>query len=354
MTKLRGLAVLMIAPEPWSHNFLSKHHYALALAKRSNTVFYLNPPSGEHKITSVAPGVFVVDYAPMMRGINHLPRGLSGWFQRRDIESIKKMIGRSFDLVWSFDPYRFQELKLFGARHVWYYAADWHRNKRLDSRTADAADWLMSPARIILDGIRTRTPKMKINHGVADYFLQTTAPELLPGKQSVKAVYVGNLGSKLLDENLLIAVVQKNPQTDFIFVGEPEGNIYEVLRHLDHVFFVGRKPNDQIPGFLMAADILWLCYDTVRFRREASNSHKVLEYLASGRVVISTRIEEYVDRQDLVLMPAQHNEFPAYFREVVSGLASHNQEDRQQSRRDFAAANTYSGHLDQLERLLTV
>ncbi|HQQ96891.1 MAG TPA: glycosyltransferase [Cyclobacteriaceae bacterium] len=353
MTGLRGLTVLMIAPEPWSHNFLSKHHYALALTQRDNRVFYLNPPGEKSQVVEVVPGIFVVDYKPGLRGINHLPKGLSLRFQRKDAQRLLNMIGRPVDLLWSFDPYRFQELKVFGSKNVWYYAADWHRNKRLDCRTADSADHLFSPAQVILDGIDTRTPKTKINHGVADYFLKPVTPEALPGKQSIKAVYVGNLGSKLLDTDLLIEVVKKNFRTDFIFVGEPEGNVYNELRELGHVYFIGRKSNDRIPGYLAAADLLWLCYDTIRFRREASNSHKVMEYLASGRAVVSTRLEEYADREDLLLMPPNPKDYPAFFGGVVDDLATHNQTINQQYRRNFAAANTYSGHLDQLEKMLS-
>ncbi len=353
MTGLRGLTVLMIAPESWSHNFLSKHHYALALAQRENKVFYLNPPGETNQIKEEAPGLFIVDYKPGLRGINHLPKGLSSWFQRHDAKRIKDMIGRPVDLLWSFDPYRFQELRIFGAKRVWYYAADWHRNKRLDNRTADSADFLFSPAQVILDGINTNTTKIKINHGVAEYFLKPAAPEILPGKQTTKAVYVGNLGSKLMDAELLVRVVKENSLTDFIFIGEPEGIVYDTLRHLGHVYFVGRKSNDRIPGYLAAAHLLWLCYDTVRFRREASNSHKVMEYLASGRAVVSTRLEEYADRQDLLLTPPNPNDFPAFFGRVVADLATHNQPINQQHRRDFAAENTYSRHLDQLEKMLS-
>lgn len=353
MTGLRALTVLMIAPETWSHNFLSKHHYALALAQRDNKVFYLNPPGEKNQITETVPGIFVVDYKPGVRGINHLPKILSEWFQRREAQRIRDMIGRDIDLVWSFDPYRFQELKIFGAGHVWYYAADWHRNKRLDNRTAESADLVFSPAQVILDGIITSTPKTKINHGVADYFLKPAVPEILPGKQATKAVYVGNLGSKLLDADLLIRVVKENIRTDFIFIGEPEGIVYDALWDLGYVYFIGRKSNDRIPGYLAAADLLWLCYDTVRFRREASNSHKVMEYLASGRAVVSTRLEEYADRQDLLLMPEHPGDFPAFFGRVVADIATHNQPTRQQYRRNFAAANTYSGHLDQLEKILS-
>ena len=33
--------ILIISPEPWGVNHISKHHYALALIKKGNTVYFL-------------------------------------------------------------------------------------------------------------------------------------------------------------------------------------------------------------------------------------------------------------------------------------------------------------------------
>lgn len=78
----------------------------------------------------------------------------------------------TFDIVWGFDPYRFQDLILFEAATRIYYAADWHKNK---------------------------------------------LP--LPGRQSVKAGYIGNLAIKSIDKNLVWQTVFENPGIDFVFVG---------------------------------------------------------------------------------------------------------------------------------------
>ncbi len=37
--------ILLISPESWGKSFVSKHHYAVELAKKGNIVYFLNPPS---------------------------------------------------------------------------------------------------------------------------------------------------------------------------------------------------------------------------------------------------------------------------------------------------------------------
>ena len=49
MDSLRNKTILIISPQAWGKMFLSKHHYAIELAKRGNAVYFLNPP-GENII----------------------------------------------------------------------------------------------------------------------------------------------------------------------------------------------------------------------------------------------------------------------------------------------------------------
>ena len=44
MSGLRGKTILILSPQAWDTMFLSKHYYAIELAKRGNKVYFLNPP----------------------------------------------------------------------------------------------------------------------------------------------------------------------------------------------------------------------------------------------------------------------------------------------------------------------
>jgi len=55
MALLENQTVLLIAPQPWNHIHLSKHHYAIELARRGNAVYYLDPDWQRFMPIDVAP-----------------------------------------------------------------------------------------------------------------------------------------------------------------------------------------------------------------------------------------------------------------------------------------------------------
>ncbi len=44
---LDNKVILIISPQAWGKMFLSKHHYAIELAKLGNEVYFLNPPDND-------------------------------------------------------------------------------------------------------------------------------------------------------------------------------------------------------------------------------------------------------------------------------------------------------------------
>src|SRR5450755_3125876 len=45
---LKNKTILIISPQAWGQMYISKHHYAITLAKLGNTVYFLNPPELEN------------------------------------------------------------------------------------------------------------------------------------------------------------------------------------------------------------------------------------------------------------------------------------------------------------------
>ena len=346
--------ILIISPEPWDHIFVSKHHYAIALGKKGNKVFFLNPPSARNACSSTAyENVFAIDYKPVFRGLNYMPAMLSAAACMLDVARIIRLSQVTFDVVWSFDPYRFQSIDAFKATIALYFAADWHAGRRMERLLADRTSLVFSPSRLILESIRTKTRKVFLNHAVAEYFFQDDGRESLPGTNAIKVGYVGNLQSKFLHSSLLTRVVEENLHCDFIFVGQNNDDCMKELKNMSNVFFQGAYINQHVPSFLRACDILLLCYDTDRYRIEASNSHKIMEYLASGRTIVSTPIGEYLQFPDLVVMPKELNDLPSLLNHVSKNLGAYNNAARQTQRKQFAQANTYAEQLRKIEHAIS-
>jgi hypothetical protein len=49
--ELSGKNILLISPESWGQNHVSKHHYATELSK-NNKIYFLNPPSSKKQYPS--------------------------------------------------------------------------------------------------------------------------------------------------------------------------------------------------------------------------------------------------------------------------------------------------------------
>jgi glycosyltransferase involved in cell wall biosynthesis len=320
----------------------------MALAAAGNEVYFLNPPSETDDLSNSSfQNLFIVDYRHSTRGLNRMPLLLSNVFWKRVVRQVEKISKGKFDIVWSFDPYRFQDLDLFRTTIKIYYAADVHRHIAVERTVCNHSDIVLSPSHAILNRLQTRTFKQHLDHAVADYFLWDHQPVPLPGSQQRKIVFVGNLGSKYLNQELALETILKNQAADFIFVGDASALPLKLKEQLN-VFCLGRVANSVLPSIFKSADVLWLYYDTEKYEVEASNSHKIMEYLSSGKVIVSTKIAEYTQRQ-LLIMTDVNDQLPQLMQDVLENLDHYNSTELQTVRIEFAKGNTYTRQLKKIE-----
>src|SRR5688500_879282 len=127
MKYLVNKTVLIISPEPWDHLAVSKHHYARTLLSNNNRVYFLNPPGQQNRLRNADEddNVRVIDYSSY-RGINKMPSFIRDQINLILINRIKKLCATDFDVVWSFDSFRFQNLDLWRTRRKIYHVVDVH------------------------------------------------------------------------------------------------------------------------------------------------------------------------------------------------------------------------------------
>ena len=100
------LIIFIISPQPWGGFRVSKHHYAIELAKLGHEVYFIEPPTrtgnpGSIKLTPTAvPRITTLSYRPWFPyGLKFHCRPLFDWLMRRQAHKIVAAIGKKPDIV---------------------------------------------------------------------------------------------------------------------------------------------------------------------------------------------------------------------------------------------------------------
>ncbi|HTI11061.1 MAG TPA: hypothetical protein VL832_20965 [Puia sp.] len=371
---LKHKTIILISSESWGKIFISKHNYAIALAKRGNKVFFLNPIDtslrpGEVKMTDsgVHPDLKVVTFRPFFPlALKFHLRPVFSLLIKWNIKVILRKLRIKPDIVWDFNwSYLYNDLSIFGAplkifNPVDQLAADACRKK---------ADLVISISDDILEQYSLENvPKLRLNHGLGEVFALAAEKESpLRAKGNIQVGYVGNLTLDSLDRDLLLEIITGNPDVTFNLIGPLSGKgsnlgttsdhddirgFVDKLQRQKNVILHGIKAQHEVPELLESYDILLLCYRrTVMFK--CDNSHKMIEYLSSGKVVVSTNLSAYAGNE-LVTMSGKdlNQQLPALFRTVAGNLDKYNSLALQKERKAFALQNTYEGHIRKIEAFL--
>ena len=363
--QLKDKNILLISPENWGEVFVSKHHYATHLAKRRNKVFFLNPPSNEYRIDATKyPNVWSVQYKGFIKGLRFFPSLFQQILVKKELEVLEEKCGVVFDILWSFDNSVFYSLKslpssILKISHIVDLNQDFQTKK-----AAKSADFCFCTTESIYQRLKKYNSRtFKVNHGVLYNESLENTNTALPGKNKVKAAYVGNLSMHYLDWELLYEVSSHYTHVDFIFIG-PEGKSNlsktggvnkwrEKVKKQDNCFFLPPVRATDIPVFLKAADLLLICYQE-KYHREQANPHKMMEYLLSGKTVVCTYTAEYKDlsKRGLISMCERNKSFKLVFEAILVGLADWNAVIKQKQRQEYALSHTYDMQIKRIESLI--
>jgi hypothetical protein len=131
---------------------------------------FLNPPSSKNNILQLNEGLTIIDYKPLIRGNNRLPSFFRKIFSKLEINRLIKSLPYKIDIVWSFDPFRFQYLKLFNAGFTIYHPVDIHKTP-LEKICIESSDIVFSSTTIILEKYMSlKKPMFSIGHGISNHF----------------------------------------------------------------------------------------------------------------------------------------------------------------------------------------
>jgi glycosyltransferase involved in cell wall biosynthesis len=378
MSSLRNKTILIISPNEWGTVRVSKHHYAMELAERGNRVLFLNPPdAGAISRIKIEPtdvvGLSIVTYRPFVPfALRFKWRALFNIISSAHARWIVRRLGSRIDVVWCFDVNLYSDLRWFGAPVRIFHPVDQVVEAHQRS-IASTASLVLSVSDEILKNVRDAGVRSQlVGHGLGAAFAaraNTDRAKTTVGPMvRLRVGYVGNLLIPYLDRYTIRELVANHPTIEFNFWGPSsaeESNIggrnsaevvefVEFLRSHRNVILHGKQSSETIAERLHSMDLMLICYATANDPNRGCNSHKILEYLSTGRVIVSSHVPDYSHRPELIrMMPTLDNtDFPALFAETVHNIETLNNEASRQTRIRFALENTYSNQVDRIEELL--
>jgi len=303
--------ILIFSPQNWSHQFISKHHYAIAFSKKEKTYFFepttcevgnyqVNSfkPFAENdnltvvKITLPFPDIIRFQASSFFKFINKLAIGR--WLKKSEIHP-KLLIDFGCHKSisdWSFIPCK---------KRVYFPVDDYH-DLPIENRKCN---FFFTVSSVIQEKFRKRgIPMNFINHGLNEIFaikarkrLEDINKDIYPLVHSpLKIGYSGNLAIPYLDRELVLKLVKSNSNIEFHFFGSCISNDSIFKKWLDsltvfsNVFLHGQVTIEELSGYLFSMDIMLLCYQPDNQNYHAENSHKINEYLSTGRPLLTTFI----------------------------------------------------------------
>jgi len=376
--EIKNQVVFIISYEDWGNMLMSKHHYAIELTKRGNLVYFINHPDRIRKLKRGEIRVENTNVKNLFSIRHRLPhpyflifkmRWLYEFLTKYHIRRLKKKIGKVPDLVWSFDSGNTIPLKFFPeASYRIYMPVDGPFFVPEEIFSAEKADIIFSVTKDILSRYdQIPAPGFLLSHGVGTAFVKN-GPIGKINSNPIRVGYAGSLLRDDLDMAILRKIILAHPAIMFEFWGENVPGASSIHREHDvseenksFLNFLKSSPNvithgavnpETLAEGLSRMDVLLIAYQV----KDAQNSHKVLEYLGSGKVIVSTYLGAYSDKPNLLEMVALgegQQAFADLFERVVAQLELYNSVENQTFRINYARQFTYSSQVEKIERLIS-
>lgn len=360
--------IAILSPDTWGKMMLSKMHFAKELATEGNNVFFVNPPrkNSAFDTRQVEPNLTIVSLKenPLRVFSREKCRTLYRAIEKNYIRKIRKVTGE-IDELWCFNAFFIADLKLFNAKKTLLFVYDLYAPENLQE-AAKQCDGIVSISQEILDRFKdANKPQLLIHHGLAPAFEQmarSAGPERNT-KGKIKIGYVGNLVRPGIDRETFKKIISEHPETEFHFWG-PAGVVgnnlitdspseeirqfIDLLRNSYNVTLHGIKSPEELSTEMTEMDAFLFLYDAQKDVNAGLNSHKLTEYLATGKVIFSPYVSRFADTGLIVMDEKGGGDFSTFFSNHLKKIDEYNKPDLQQKRIHFALENTYKKQIERI------
>ena len=351
--ELKNKTILIVSNEPWGDIWYSKHNWAYELSK-NNLVFFINPPKRWRISNLFKKGIKIIDYNKNLKIFNYnnkLPFTRYKLFFNLNERIIYKTINEYFKqynniIFWTFDPYRLINPQKVKKNLSIYFIADKYLTKR-EATLIENSDYIISISKDLTDTLNI-TNALILSHGVSESEFEADKEVEL----SNFILYVGNINYRLNFE-LIEQLLKTFPQEKFLFIGKLEkvsdNNFKRIFVEKKYENLIYHPPVHfkELKNYIAKAK---LCLSPMRTDVQGNdiNHHKLLQYLAFGKPVLSSKLYDYKSNS-LIL---QFETIEDAINIVKKTLKKKEDEELKNERINFTKQHIYDNLIKKIEKFI--
>lgn len=320
------MIIIIISREKWGEMQMSKHKYAIELARQGHQVYFLECPDRRRKFKrgqveiqqTKIDGLKVISFRlffPLF--IKYKVFWMYKILLGIQLFLILRKIDKTPDLIWSFDTEADIPISLFNsAAKKIYMPVDGPYHHKFELINSKEADIVVSVSDIILKRHKKLNPNVfKVSHGIDTIFFQCDHSY---SKNLKKVGYAGSLLRNDIDFTFFKKIINTNPDLSFEFFGEyhTEDSTIHLsndvdLETIEFIDFLKKSENVKLHGALECSDLAEAykkidCF-ILAYNENKDNSHKILEYLSTGKVVISSYLKSIDSNPHIEMLKLDSN-----------------------------------------------
>lgn len=148
------------------------------------------------------------------------------------------------------------------------------------------------------------------------------------------------------DIGLLLWCARHLPDVSFVLAGQITSGDYSELARLPNVYLLGKMPYEKIPALCASFDVCLLQWKMTEWIR-CCNPLKLMEYMASGKPIVSIPIDEVTNKYSEVISIAYSKE---EFCDAIVWELENDTLERSNRRIEIAREHSWDNHVEQISK----
>lgn len=290
--------IFIISNEPWSDIKLSKHHYAIALAKNEDyCVCFINPVGKYSPFSSFAPRfnllndeqLTIVDYNQLLPYRNKVFTKINDRIMFNKLKSHFNFNKFSDVIFWQFDSFRFIKLPKRDKVKRIYHVADSLIVTKFDAEIAKLADLVVCTNKnFVANYLRVNANTIHVPHGVSAVFFEKSSLVIQKIKEEINPFFIliGSLNMHT-DFELLYKIAEKYEDKTLLIIGpnKTQNNLTPLITK-QNVVYMERMDLPKLNNYIAASSV-----GIIPYLDENNNGRtplKTINYLTQGVPVFSS------------------------------------------------------------------